>query len=178
MVAWIPELRIANHSTTPITRYASGSSTRSTSTPTSAWSKLRRVTKFEVMGSSIYLTASSAGHAMIYGVDYTTGKLRASVTTTLGRTWGALKNIGLINTSVQAAGSETGLYAIAWDGKVTAGTGEGTGTAAWLTTTVATNPYFGDVVLNGTTAVTAWLRASDASLVDYAIAARTGTVGP
>ena len=94
-----------------------GGANVSTSTPTSAWSKLRRVTKFEVMGSSIYLTASSAGHAMIYGVDYTTGKLRASVTTTLGRTWGALKNIGLVNTSVQAAGAETGCMPLPGTGR-------------------------------------------------------------
>ncbi|MCX7054900.1 MAG: hypothetical protein NTU56_11935, partial [Proteobacteria bacterium] len=120
-----------------------GGANVTTSTPTSAWTKLRRVTKFEVMGSSIYVTASSAGHAMIYGVDFTTGKLRASVTTTTGSTWGALTNIGLISGSAQAAGSETGLYAIAWDGKVTAGTGGGAGTGAWLTRSVSANPYFG-----------------------------------
>jgi hypothetical protein len=70
------------------------------------------------------------------------------------------------------------LYAIAWDGKVTAGTGVGTGTAAWLTKSLSTNPYFGDVALAGGTAATAWLRASDATLTDYVIAARSGTVGP
>jgi len=153
-----------------------GGANVATSTPTSAWTRLRRVTKFEVMGSSIYVTASSAGHAMIYGVDYTTGKLRASVTTTTGSTWGALTNIGLISGSAQAVGSESGLYAVAWDGKVTAGTGEGT--AAWLTKTVATNPYFGDVALNGGNAATVWLRGSDATLTNYVISARTGAVGP
>jgi hypothetical protein len=155
-----------------------GGANVTTSTPTSAWTKLRRVTKFEVMGSSIHVTASSADHAMIYGVDYATGKLRASVTTTTGRSWGALTNIGLISGSPQAAGSESGLYAIAWDGKVTAGTGVGTRTAAWLTTSLSTNPYFGDVALADGTAATAWLRASDETLTDYVIAARSGTVGP
>jgi hypothetical protein len=155
-----------------------GGANITTSTPASAWTKLRRVKKFEVMGSSLYVTASSAGHAMIYGVDFTTGKLRASVTTTKGSTWGALANIGLINGDARAAGSETGLYAIAWDGKVTAGSGEGTGTAAWLTKSVAANPYVGDVALAGGTAATVWLRANDATLTDYVVAARNGTVGP
>lgn len=154
-----------------------GGANITTSTPTSAWKKLRRVRKFEAMGSSIYVTASSAGHAMIYGVDYSTGKLRASVTTTTGSTWGALTNIGLIYGNPQAAGSESGLYAIAWDGKVTAGSGEGTGTAAWLTKSVSANPYFGDVALAGGTAATVWLRASDATLTDFVIAARSGIVG-
>ncbi len=155
-----------------------GGANVTTSTPTSAWTKLRRVTKFEVMGSSIYLTASSAGHAMIYGVDWSTGKLRASVTTTSGRTWGALTNIGLINGSAMAVGSENGLYALAWDGKVTAGTGVGKGAAAWFTNTVSANPYFGDVALAGDTAATTWLRASDPTLTDYVIGVRTGSVGP
>lgn len=149
-----------------------------TSTPTTAWSRLRRVRKFEVLGSSIDVTASSAGHAMIHGVDYTTGKLRASVTTSRGSTWGALTSIGLIEGGAQAAGSEAGLYAIAWDGKITAGSGVGTGTAAWLTTVLSANPYIGDVALDGGMAAAVWLRASDANLADYFVVARSGLVGP
>jgi hypothetical protein len=149
-----------------------------TSTPTSNWTALRHVTKFDALGSSLAITGGGPGGALIYGIDYMTGKLRASVTTASGKSWGSLIGFDVVNTQVEAAGSETGLYAIAWDGKVSAGTGIGTRLAAWNTQALAPNPYIGSVAVSGDRAVAGWVRATDQTLVEWVISANTGSVAP
>jgi hypothetical protein len=150
----------------------------STCTPTSNWAALRHLTKFDVLGSSLAITGGGPGGALIYGVDYMTGKLRASVTTAAGKSWGALNSFGVVQTQAEAAGSETGLYAIAWDGKVSAGTGIGTRLLAWNTQVQAPNPYLGSVAMAANRAVAGWVRATDATLIDWVISASTGTIAP
>lgn len=150
----------------------------STSTPTSNWTALRHLTKFDGLGSSIAITGGGVGGALIYGVDYLTGKLRASVTTSAGKSWGTLTTFGVIDTQATATGGETGLYGIAWDGKVSVGTGVGTKAVAWNTQVVAPNPYFGDVAVAGNRAVSGWARGTDPTLVDMVIGARTATISP
>ncbi len=150
----------------------------STSTPTSNWTALRHLLKFDPLGSSLAITGGGGGGALIYGVDYMTGKLRASASTTAGKTWGALIAFDVVNTEAAAAGGETGLYGIAWDGKVSAGTGVGTKAVAWNTQLVAQNPYVGDVAIAADRAVTGWVRFTDSSLVENVVSARTGTLSP
>ncbi len=146
----------------------------STSTPGSSWKPLRRLSKFEVLGSSLAITGGGPGGALIHGVDWSTGKLRASTSTTAGRSWGALASLGTIDTQAQAAGSATGLYAIAWDGKVSAGTGVGTKAAAWNTQTLSPFPYLGSVALADGRAVAAWVRGASADIVDMVVSANRG----
>ncbi len=150
----------------------------STSTPSSNWTALRHLTKFDTLGSSLAITGGGPGGALIYGIDYMTGKLRASVTTASGKSWGALTTFGVVNTQVEAAGSETGLYAISWDGKVSAGTGIGTRLVAWNTQVLAPNVYLGSVAMSADRAVASWVRATDETLIEWVVSASTGTIAP
>jgi len=133
----------------------------STSTPTAvnsnpAWTTPRRVTKFDILGSSLVVRGSSSNHAIIYGIDINTGNVRAAVTTDGGATWGGLINMGL-GSNPHAAGSANGLYALSWDSAganndryfVATGTGSGTGTAAWMKTNLADNNASGPVAIAG-----------------------------
>jgi hypothetical protein len=150
----------------------------STSTPTSNWTALRHLAKFDPLGSSLAITGGGAGGAMLYGVDYMTGKLRASTTATAGKSWGSLYTFDVVTTQADAAGGESGLYAIAWDGKVTAGTGIGVKTVAWNTQPLSPNPYVGSVAVAADRAVAGWVRGSDPSLVEMVIGASTGVLAP
>ena len=52
----------------------------STSTPTTAWTTPKHIAKFDILGSSLIVRGSSAGHAIVYGNDMNTGNVRATVT--------------------------------------------------------------------------------------------------
>lgn len=163
-----------------VARSRYGGANLSTSTPTSAWTAPRRVTKFDVLGSTLMVAASSADHAVIFGQDYSTGMARASVTANGGGAWGGLVNLGA-GTPI-GVGSESGLYAIGWNEdplfRVATGTGSGTGTAAWVKTTLTTNYPYGALGLAGNRAVSAWTRGGDASLTTYVVGASAATLAP
>lgn len=143
----------------------------STSTPTSAWTTPKHIAKFDILGSSLIVRGSSAGHAIVYGNDMNTGNVRATVTADGATTWGNLVSFGL-GSNPRAAGSENGLYAISWDSTgvnwdryfVASGTGIGTGTAAWVKKNLAGNNATGPVSIAGSIpggnsqTVAAWLR--------------------
>ncbi len=128
----------------------------STSTPTTAWTTPKHIAKFDILGSSLIVRGSSAGHAIVYGNDMNTGNVRATVTVDGATTWGSLVSFGLGN-NPQAVGSENGLYAISWDSAganwdryfVASGTGVGTGTAAWVKKNLAGNNASGPVAIAG-----------------------------
>lgn len=166
----------------------------STSTPSAvstdpAWSTPKHVAKFDILGSSPVVRGSSAGHAIIYGNDMNTGKVRAAITADGGATWGGLTNFGLGN-NPYAVGSENGLYALSWDGAgvnadkyfVATGTGIGTGTTAWVKKNLAGNFASGPFSLSiagnitgGANTVAAWERFDAFNDV---IGVSTGVVNP
>lgn len=128
----------------------------STSTPTTTWTTPKHIAKFDILGSSLVVRGSSAGHAIVYGNDMNTGNVRAAVTADSAATWGSLVSFGLGN-NPQAVGSENGLYAISWDSAganwdryfVASGTGVGTGTAAWVKKNLAGNNASGPAAIAG-----------------------------
>ena len=128
----------------------------STSTPTTTWTTPKHIAKFDILGSSLVVRGSSAGHAIVYGNDMNTGNVRATVTADGAATWGSLVSFGLGN-NPQAVGSENGLYAISWDSAgvnwdryfVASGTGIGTGTVAWVKKNLAGNNASGPVAIAG-----------------------------
>jgi len=128
----------------------------STSTPTTTWTTPKHIAKFDILGSSLVVRGSSAGHAIVYGNDMNTGNVRATVTADGAATWGSLVSFGLGN-NPQAVGCENGLYAISWDSAganwdryfVASGTGIGTGTAAWVKTNLVGNNASGPVAIAG-----------------------------
>ena len=141
------------------THYLGAYLSTSSPTPTNpnpVWSKPKRIAKFDILGSSLIVRGSSAGHAIIFGNDMNTGNVRASVTADGGATWGALVNFGY-GSSPQAVGSENGLFALSWDSAgtnwdrfiVAAGTGVGTGTTAWIKNNLAGNNAIGSVSIAG-----------------------------
>jgi len=163
----------------------------STSTPVTGWTKPRHVAKFDILGSSLQVTGSSPGYALVYGNDMNTGAVRATVTADTGATWGALTNFGF-GDSPFAAGSENGLYSIGWSSggtnwdryTVASGTGIGTGTAAWVKKALAGNFAGGSVAVAGSIAggsaqsVAGWGRMATAIGGGTDIGAATGTVAP
>jgi len=160
----------------------------STSTPTTAWTTPKHIAKFDILGSSLVVRGSSAGHAIVYGNDMNTGNVRATVTADGAATWGSLVSFGLGN-NPQAVGSENGLYAISWDSAganwdryfVASGTGIGTGTAAWVKTNLVGNNASGSVAIAGNVpggnaqAVAGWTRWD--TVTDVA-GVSLGTVAP
>jgi hypothetical protein len=158
-----------------------GGANVSTSTATTAWTTFKRVAKFDVLGSSLGVVASSSGRALVYGEDYSTGMVRASATTNGGGAWGGLVNLG-VGALVGAAGGDRGLYAVGWlDNetlRVATGTGVGTGTNAWVKAPVAGLYAWGVLAVSGTRAAAVWYRGADAGLSSFVVGAATATLTP
>lgn len=133
-----------------------GGALLSTSTPGAAWSKPRHVTKFDTLGGSLQIAASSAGHAMVYGNDMNTGAVRAAASADAGATWGTLFGFGFGDTP-QASGSENGQYVLGWSSGganadrffAASGTGIGTASAAWFKKNLVGGMAAGSVAIAG-----------------------------
>lgn len=162
----------------------------STELPGGTWTAPKRANRLEMLGSSLQLAASSSGHVMAYGQDYNSGAIRASVSGDGAATWGPLTSFGA-GQNPQAAGSENGLFALAWDGAgpafnryfVAAGTGIAGATTAWAKTNLVGAGATGPVAIAGTsgqstaTALAGWLRPGGAGL-GLVLGAKAGAISP
>ncbi len=163
-------------------------STPTTPNPNPAWSKPKHIAKFDILGSSLIVRGSSAGHAIVYGNDMNTGNVRATVSSDCGATWGGLTNFGL-GSNPYAAGSENGLFALSWDSAgvnwdrymVATGTGIGTGTTAWIKKSLVGNNANGPVSIAGNVmggsayTVAGWIRWDNLSNI---LGVSSGIVNP
>lgn len=163
----------------------------STSTPTSGWSTPRHVAMFDDIGvGGLQVTGSSSDRAMISGYDLS-GSVRASATRDSGRSWGTLANLGP-GIEPKAAGSENGLYALGWNSfgatgatySVATGSGLGSASTAWITTTLTSQARLGSssVAIAGKSdsstarAVTGWEGEIVTTTLEEFIGASTGVI--
>lgn len=156
-----------------------GGANLSTSTLSTAWTRPRHLLKFDILGRSLAVAASSAGHAAIYGQDYNTYNAFVGSTTDGGRTWGG-KNFGLAYSGPKVTASESGLYAVCWVDKTEAfrvAIGNGTNTG-WTQSLMAYNYPDGPVAISGTQISAAWVRWIDSLYSYQVVGTRTGSVLP
>lgn len=161
-----------------------------TQLPGKPWSAPRQIARLEPLGSSLVIEGASAGHAMAYGIDYTTGYIRASVTSNSGAGWGALASFGT-GQSPQGVGSENGLFALSWNGAgvnwdrmmIASGSGIAGTTTAWAKTNMAGGFATGPVAIAGTSGqasaqlVSGWLRTGTLAQGQI-IGTKTGVILP
>lgn len=163
-----------------------GGTLLSTAALGAAFGTPKAISKLTPLGSTVSVVAASPDHALIFGVDYSTYKARATATADGGKTWGGLLTLGggaYSTDLLSAAGSTSGLYAVSFssDGNalwVATGSGLGSGAAAWTKQRLAVNYALGSAAVAGTEVVAGWARGTNASLSSYVVGAASGVVTP